>query len=168
MPFQHQVLDCDSGDHLLGPPARCPFSRFFWLGGFPYSKKIGYQLILTSLLEDLVPLTWHLWGGTWKINFLLEGPFFWTSAMFVGGSWPNKCRKCLGPLGQLSWISMPYACLVWDLWRTRTRRVRWVRFPLDPSCCCVCVCVASNHPRGPITLSWLLLGSRCYMFAYCG
>ena len=41
---------------LLGPPARCPFSPLFWLGGFP--TKVDYRtevdtLILSCLLEDL-------------------------------------------------------------------------------------------------------------------
>ena len=60
--------------HLLGPPARCqllPF-LFFKVLGFPTRidhRKKGYQLILTSLLEDLVwvwlskPMGYHFGAG---------------------------------------------------------------------------------------------------------
>ena len=48
-------LGIDRGKGIcLGPPARCPFTVPFWLGGFPYKKK--GTLILTFLLEDLAVL----------------------------------------------------------------------------------------------------------------
>ena len=40
----------------LGPPARCPFSRFFFGGGFPYEHGLRRKkgtLIRISLLEGL-------------------------------------------------------------------------------------------------------------------
>ena len=42
---------------VLGPPARSPFSPVFWGFGLPtkidQKEKSGYQLILSSLLEDV-------------------------------------------------------------------------------------------------------------------
>ena len=51
-----ECLDFELSGTTRSPSESCPFSPFlFWLGGFPYNRleKNGYQLILTSLLEDL-------------------------------------------------------------------------------------------------------------------
>ena len=64
----------------LGPPARCPFSALFWLGGFPTKIERSKKgiLILTSLLEDLAWETivcWYLQenrpsGLRWEMDFV--------------------------------------------------------------------------------------------------
>ena len=36
----------------------------------------------SAKLVPSLPQPWHLWGGTWKMNFLLKGPL--STAMLVG------------------------------------------------------------------------------------
>ena len=52
--------DCSGRRLSLGPPAGCPFSPSFLVVD---CRRTGYQLILTSLLEDLGA---RIKGGTWN------------------------------------------------------------------------------------------------------
>ena len=68
--LEHETkIKLDAGHRFcyLGRPARCPFSPPFLGGGFnptriDYRKNFGYQLILSSLLEDLAMDQYQYWG----------------------------------------------------------------------------------------------------------
>ena len=47
------------------------------------------------MVLDFVHLQWHLWEGTWKINFLLKGPFH------VGGG--GRVAQSFRVKGSVKW-----------------------------------------------------------------
>ena len=76
---------------LLGPPARCPFSTLFWLGGFPYSNSLqrkGYPYSNLSTggpsLFNQGPISVETCGsvGLMAPNMAGSSCFFWGKFLF--------------------------------------------------------------------------------------
>ena len=72
-----------------------------------YIYYIYIYIYFCFVLIPFLQLTWHLWGGTWKMNFLLKGPPLSCHVSGrEGGSRETRAKQqpveCLTPTGGMS------------------------------------------------------------------
>ena len=84
-----------SGSKQLGPPA-VPFYSFLGPTKIDVLKKIGYRLILTSLLEDLDKATTEAWWVRWSPLRRFLPPGTWIGLGWMG----SKQSASGGPVGR--------------------------------------------------------------------